>query len=304
MVTIEESIKNAYYDEEDGFGSMAKTLKDAKKYNDKVTIDDVKNWFAKHIGTKRQLKGYNSFIANQPYEYYQMDLFFFEDLSKETKTKQPYGLLMVDSFSKYCQVVPVKSKQIDDVLEGIKELIKLMQAKPDFIYSDEEGAFVSNKVQEYFRSEDIKHIITRAHAPLAERMIKTLKNWIYKRVEGLEDPVWTNHLKTVLNNYNNKHISRATGFTPNTARLAKHRTEIKMRMLLNAKRNRKYPNISVDDKVRVYRKKSLMDKERVPVWSKVLHTVEKIIEEDGQKLYKVSGYDKAFVRSEILLVND
>ena len=49
MVTIEESIKNAYYDEEDGFGSMAKTLKDAKKYNDKVTIDDVKNWFAKHI---------------------------------------------------------------------------------------------------------------------------------------------------------------------------------------------------------------------------------------------------------------
>ena len=179
-----------------------------------------------------------------------------------------------------------------------------MQAKPDFIYSDEEGAFVSNKVQEYFRSEDIKHIITRAHAPLAERMIKTLKNWIYKRVEGLEDPVWTNHLKTVLNNYNNKHISRATGFTPNTARLAKYRTEINMRMLLNAKRNRKYPNISVDDKVRVYRKKGLMDKERVPVFSKVLHTVERVIEEDGQKLYKISGYDKLFIRSEILLVND
>jgi hypothetical protein len=47
-----------------------------------------------------------------------------------------------------------------------------------------------------------------------------------------------------------------------------------------------------------------MDKERVPVFSKVLHTVEKIIEEDGQTLYKISGYDKPFVRSEILLVND
>ena len=34
---------------------------------------------------------------------------------------------------------------------------------------------------------------------------------IYKRVEGLNDPFWPNHLKTVLNNYNNKHISRATG---------------------------------------------------------------------------------------------
>ena len=124
MLTIEESIGKSYYDEEDGFGSMAKTLKDAKKYNDEVTMDDVRKWFAKHIGTKLQLRGYNRFIANRSYEYYQIDIFFFEDLSKETQTKQPYGLLMVDSFSKYCQVVPIKTKQVDDVLEGIKELIK------------------------------------------------------------------------------------------------------------------------------------------------------------------------------------
>ena len=77
-----------------------------------------------------------------------------------------------------------------------------------------------------------------------------------------------------------------------------------MRMLVNAKRNRKYPTISVDDKLRVYRKKKLMDKERVPVFSKVSHTVEKIIEEDGQTFHKISGYDKPFVRSEILLIND
>ena len=75
MLTIEESIGKAYYDEEDGIGSMAKTLKGARKYNDEVTIDDVRNWFAKHIGTKRQLKGYNSFVANRAWEYYQIDIF-------------------------------------------------------------------------------------------------------------------------------------------------------------------------------------------------------------------------------------
>jgi len=141
-----------------------------------------------------------------------------------------------------------------------------MQAKPDLIHSDEEGAFVSRIVQAYFREEDIKHIITRSRAPLAERMIKSLKNWISKRVEGQREPIWTYRLKAVLNYYNNKHISRATGFTPNYSRLSKYRTEIKMEMLLNAKRNRKYPNTSVDDKVRVYKKKKLMDKERVPVF--------------------------------------
>ena len=301
MVSLEDCIAKSYYDEEDGFGSMAKTLKDAKKYDNSTTLEDVRNWFAKNIGTKRQLRGYNSFVADEPYFEYQIDIFFFEDLSKQTGIKQPYGLLAVDIFTKYCEVVPIKTKQIDDVLNGLKELIKLMEATPEFIFSDEEGAFVSNKVQQYFRGEGIKHIVTRSHAPVAERMIRTIKDWIYKRVEGLSDPDWTKHIRQVLNYYNNKHISRATGFTPKQARIAKYRAEIKMKLLMNAKRNRQYPNISVDDKVRLYRKKDKLDKQHVGVWSHTLHTVEKIIEENGQTLYKIKGYERPFLRSDILL---
>jgi len=40
------------------------------------------------------------------------------------------------------------------VLEGIKEIIKLMQAKPDAIYCDEEGAIMSNKGQSYFSEKE------------------------------------------------------------------------------------------------------------------------------------------------------
>ena len=71
----------------------------------------------------------------------------------------------------------------------------------------------------------------------------------------LNDPIWTNHLKTVLNNYNNKHIGRATGTTPSNGRLSKYRAENRMKMLMNAKRNRKYPNVSIDDEVRLFKKK-------------------------------------------------
>ena len=86
MLTVEESIQKAYYDGDEGFGSKAKTLKDAKKYNSKVTMDDVTNWFDKG---QKQLRGYNSFVAKQPYQEYEMDLFFFEDLSKQTEVRQP-----------------------------------------------------------------------------------------------------------------------------------------------------------------------------------------------------------------------
>ena len=122
-------------------------------------------------------------------------------------------LLMIDAFSKYIQVVPINTKTPEDVLEGIKELIKLMQAKPDTIYSDEEGALVSNIVQRYLRIEGIRHLVTRSHAPIAERGIQTIKNMIYKRVEHDENPIWTDYFESVLNQYNNNMVCRITGFT-------------------------------------------------------------------------------------------
>ena len=71
-----------------------------------------------------------------------MDLFFLSDQPVAIKSV----LLMVDIFSKYTQVVPVKSKQIPDVLNAIQEYMGKMSGKPLTIYSDSEGAFVSNEV--------------------------------------------------------------------------------------------------------------------------------------------------------------
>ena len=135
MPTTDEAISKAYYGDEDGFGSMNETLTEAKRYYEKVSLEDVKKWFAKNIGTKRNC--YNSFVVDQAYVEYQMALFFFHELDKESGQQQPSALLMVDIFSKYCVVVPIKTKQPDEVLEGIKECIKQHQAKPDSIYSDE-----------------------------------------------------------------------------------------------------------------------------------------------------------------------
>jgi len=304
MITKGEAIAKIYYNPEDGYGSISRTFKDAKVYNNEITLDDVKTWFSKNVGRKIQLKGYNSFVVSAPYVEYQLDLFFFNDLDKEAGEKQPSAILAVDIFSKFCQVVPISSKQPDDVLNGIKELIKLMQAKPDTIFTDEEGAFVSNKVQQYFRTEDIRHLVTRAHPAFAERTIRTIKNMIYKRVEGSKNPIWTDHIQNVLNTYNHKMVHSATGFTPYHARLAKNREQIHLKLLQNSKRNRKYPPIEVGNKIRIYKKKDKMDKERQGVWSKDTYSVQEIIESDGQNLYKTTARDRPFLRSEILLQED
>ena len=69
-----------------------------------------------------------------------------------TDLKDPdYGLalLMVDMFTKYCVAIPLKINKIHDVAVAIEKGIEKMGGKPKTIYSDNEGAFVSNEIQKY-----------------------------------------------------------------------------------------------------------------------------------------------------------
>jgi hypothetical protein len=52
------------------------------------------------------------------------------------------------------------------------------------------------------------------------------------------------------------------------------------------------------------KKKTHFEKENVSVWSPKLHEVLDIVESHGQKLYKVSNYDKMLLRSDIFLVEE
>ena len=50
-------------------------------------------------------------------------------------------------------------------------------------------------------------------------------------------------------------------------------------------------------------KKKIFQKERVPVWSENLFTIEKIEEKNNQSFYYLSGRDRPLLRHEILLVS-
>ena len=69
---------------------------------------------------------------------------------------------------------------------------------------------------------------------------------------------------------------------------------------MNRISKRIYPDISVNDTVRVYTKKKNFQKERVPVWSENKYTVIKIDRSHGQNFYYIEGRDKALMRHDIL----
>jgi hypothetical protein len=291
-------ISKVYYDPA-GYGSVATTYKDAKKRDASITLSDVKEWFGKNVERRIGYRGFNSYINEKPFQQFQADLFFFNEPDIEYKI----GLILVDTFSKFCQVIPLKTKQPADVLQGFKDGFEKMKGKPESVYSDNEGAFVSNEVQKYFKDEGIRHLTTLTHAPVAERTIRTIKDMIYKRMERDKKP-WYDLLFTVLTTYNFKMQHKSTKMTPADARQGINTVAVKMNLERLRVTNRKYPQLQVGDSVKYYKKKDKLDKERVGVWSKSAYEVLEIVHDRGQTFYKTTAphHKKLYLRHELLKV--
>ena len=305
MTEKQNIISDVYFDKS-GYGSKKATLDDAKQKDKTITMADINEFFRVNVEQKKQLRGYNSFVAPEHGYEYQVDLFFIgkkRDADLENQ-KFKIGMVMIDIFSKYAVVIPLPSKETGDIASGILEGINKMGKKPDIIYTDDEGALSTTAMKEYFEKQKIKHIITRSHAWFAERFIRTFKFSLFKRVENSkkEGVQWTDFIFEILLTYNNKIKHSATGFTPSDAKKKGNETDLKLNLLNKKKHDRRYPLLSIGDKVKIYRKKEPGEKERTSNWSTNTYEVETIAKSHGQTYFKVEGMAREYSRHELLKV--
>ena len=284
-----EEIISKIYNDPAGFGSIRETYLEARKKDPTIKYDDVRNWIHKTVEQKKQLKGYNSFIAHGPKEEYQVDLFFIpkKDFPNEVYTG---GVIAIDIFTKFISIVPIKSKTIPEILQAIKEIMKKM-GKPKTVYSDNEGAWsLGTEISKYSNDENIRHIITLSHPAFSERAIRTIKGEIYKRVKPPSDTNWNDFLFPILSKYNYKTVHSSTGFTPIDAEKGQNHVNVKLNMEMRKTKTRKYPEVKIGDYVRVHKNKDKLDKEHVSTWSDKRYKVNYIQDSFGQKLYFLDGY--------------
>ena len=303
-MTKDETISKIYYDEA-GYGSVKQTFLEARQKDPKITYEDVKNWLHKEVEQKKQLKGYNSYIAKETREEYQIDLFFLK-ASDFPNEEFVGGILAIDIFSRFITIIPIKTKTIPEILEAIKAIINKM-GKPKVVYSDNEGAWsLGTEIDKYFKNEGIKHIITLSHPAYSERAIRTIKGEIYKRVKIPSDKNWSGLIYQILLKYNYKSIHSGTGFTPAEAEKKQNQFHVKFNMEKHKVNTRKYPDIEVGDYVRVHKNKDKLDKEHISTWGDKKYKVENITETFGQKYYFLEGYTQnsrkqGLLRHDVLL---
>ena len=303
MIIKNDIISKIYFDRS-GFGSIQTTYQDARAKDKTITLNDVKEWFKNNVEQKKQLRGQNSFIAPYPFFEFQMD-FFKNDLENQ---KFRVGMLMIDIFTKYMVVVPIKSKGEGDIASGMIEGLKKMNGKPELLYTDDETALNTQAIQDYLKEEGIAHHRTRGHPNFSERAIRTYKDMLYKRIEadekkGKENIQWIDYNLETLLTYNDKMVHSAIKMTPKEATKQKHNLQAKVNMTIQATRTRKYPEISTGDKVKMFREKAMTEKERTSNFSKETYTVERITKELGQSYFKTSQGNREYLRGELLKVS-
>ena len=167
-------------------------------------------------------------------------------------------LCVIDIFSKYAWVIPLKDKKGISIVNAFQKIFKKSERKPDKIWVDKGNEFYNNSFKKWLKDNDIEiySIHNEAKSVVAERFIRTLKTKTYKYMTLVLKNVYIDKLDDIVGEYNNTY----------------HRTinmkliDVKDNTYIDFKEevNKKDPKFRVGDHVRIAKYKNIFAKGYTP----------------------------------------
>ena len=202
------------------------------------------------------------------------DLADMRALSKENDGYN-FLLLVIDTFSKYGWIVPLKDKKGETIVKALKEIFKESGRRPDKLWTD--------KGREFF-NKDVRDLVylyateNEEKSSIAERWIRTMKEKMFKYFTDYNTNKYIDVLPELVEDYNNT-VHSSTKLTPTDA--SKEENELKVWSNLypdRYKTSRLNPKFSVGDRVRITKKKTVFEKGYTTRWTEEIFTIKEIRE--------------------------
>ena len=114
-------------------------------------------------------------------------------------------LCVIDVFSKYAWVVPLKDKKGISIVNAFQKILDDSNRKPNKIWVDKGSEFYDNSFKKWLKDNDIEMypIHNERKSVVAERFIRILKNKIYKYMTAISINVYTDQLDDIVSEFNN-----------------------------------------------------------------------------------------------------
>ena len=198
-----------------------------------------------------------------------VDLADMQSLSRKNKGIK-YLLCVIDLYSKYAFVIPLKDKNGIRTVNAFNKIIKQSNRKPNKIWVDQGGEFYNNVFEKWLSDNDINMYSTYNEGKLvvAERFIRTLKNKLYKHMTATGKNVYYDVLDDVVNKYNNTNHS--------TVKMKPIDVGDNNKRVYVDEHNEKDSKFKVGDRVRICKFKNIFATGYTPNGSSEIFIVDKI----------------------------
>ena len=181
-----------------------------------------------------------------------------------------YLLCVIDLFSKYAWVVPLKDKKGASIVNAFQSILNNSKRKPNKIWVDYGSEFYNNVFKIFLKDNDISVYSTHneGKSVIFERFIKTLKNKIYKHMTTVVKNVYFDDLDDIVDKYNNTYHSliKMKPKDVTDSSFVKYSQES----------NEKDPKFKTGNHVRISKYKNIFAKGYTPNWSEEIFVVKKI----------------------------
>ena len=180
-------------------------------------------------------------------------------------------LLVIDTFSKYSYLIPLKNKKGETVADALKDIFK--KRKPEKLWTDKGREFYNKNVKDLVELYSTEN---EEKSSIAERWVRTIKEKMWKYFTDNNTYNYIDVLPDLVEDYNNT-VHSSTKLTPKEA--SKKKNELTVWRNLYPDRFKKYnitPKFSVGDEVRITKKKKVFEKGYTTRWTEEIFTITEI----------------------------
>lgn len=285
QTVVAEQLKQIYYEADDGgsFGSIeallarVRQLKGFENVSRKQVRDFLKAQLAYTLHKPyRKRFSRNPIIVNGIDAQWQADL---ADLNSYIAFNKGIRFLLtvIDCFSRYAWVIPVKSKNSADMKNAFAELFNQSAPRiPKRLQTDKGKEFFNHSVSTFLKANNVEHFasVSDEKAAMVERFNRTLKQRMGRYFTANNTFCFLNVLQKLVDGYNKKK-HRAIGMAPcqvnknNEEQLWIHLYGKKVSKGITHSRN----GLKEKDPVRISKVKGIFEKGETPNWSEELFHV-------------------------------
>lgn len=207
-------------------------------------------------------------------DLWQVDLAELTRYSRENKGYK-YLLVVLDCFSKYLWIESLKDKSASSVHDALRKIFVKHKRIPKNLQTDAGKEFYNHHFSDLMKKNNINHYSTYTimKAAMVERVIRTIKEKMYKEFSERGHYKWIDFIEKITNEYNNKKHSKIK-MKPSSVTKANEShilNNVYSHMKIAGKRK-----FNVGEIVRISKQKIVFDKGYTPNWTTELFKIIKI----------------------------